>query len=130
MPGPFSRVCAALAAVILFLTPIAAQAEWRRIARLSAEQQGQVRLALTQRGDLARLIDRYIPYFKVRATDRRITVCSVRYGHFECWEENRGQYCPSEIEIQVEGVPSPARVPITCIGPDASGECECDFIPG
>lgn len=118
---------AALLAVTVAVAPIAAQAEWRRIAPLTGEQRAQVRQTMVARGDLARLIDHYIPYFKVAATESTVMVCSLRYGAFECWQESRGRVCPTSVEIRVDGVPSPATVPITCFGPDTSGECECDF---
>ncbi len=125
-----ARLCAVSAAVILALAPLAAQAEWRRIARLSPEQWSAVRQTLSQRGRLAPLMDRYIPYFSVPAQENRVLVCEHRgLPGLDCWVESRGSVCPSSVEVRIQGVPTPAQVPVTCIGPDATGTCECDFTP-
>lgn len=123
-----TRILALSLAVVLIVLPLAAQAEWRRVARLSAQQWGEIRQTAIARGRVDRLLDRYVPYFQVPAQENRVMVCEHRGTlGLDCWTEARGQRCPSEVEVRIPGVPSPARVPVTCIGPDATGMCECDF---
>ena len=112
----------------LIVAPLAAQAEWRRVARLSAQHWAEIRQTAMARGRVDRLLDRYVPYFAVPAQSNEVLVCEHRgLPGLDCWVEQRGLRCPSEVEVRIPGVPSPARVPVTCIGPDARGNCECDF---
>jgi len=131
MLRPASRLCAVIAVLCPLLTPLPAQAEWRRIATLSERHWAGIRQAAVRRGPLSPLLNEAIPYFKVPAQDAEVLVCENRgLPGLECWIESRGRTCPSEVEVRIPGVPTPARVPVTCIGPDVAGECECDFAQG
>ena len=120
----------AAVAAALIAVPLTASAEWRRVARLTADQWAEIRRTAVARGRVDRLLDRYIPFFQVPAQEDRVVICENRGTlGLDCWTESRGQRCPSTVEVRIPGVPSPARVPVTCIGPDAAGMCECDFAP-
>ena len=125
------RIHAICLAIVLTLAPLSARAEWRPVTRLTSAQITILGQTARARRDLSAILNDYVPNFAVPPTRRQISVCRVTFGGaLECWTEQRFDVCPTEIELQIPGVPTPTRVPVTCVGPNASGDCECDFTAG
>lgn len=53
-------------------------------------------------------------------------VCRISPAGMECHRELVGIVCPTAVEVQVPGGGSTV-VPVDCTGPNADGNCDCDF---
>ena len=69
-----------------------------------------------------------MPEFKVPAIQQVVVNCEIAMSTMICVEElGEARKCPSEVEIKIPGQNAPAKAAVDCIGPDANGECDCEF---
>lgn len=53
-------------------------------------------------------------------------VCTISPAGMECHRELAGIRCPTAVEVQVPGGGT-TTVDVDCTGPNAAGNCDCDF---
>lgn len=64
--------------------------------------------------------------FKVPAREVRDTMCTMNATRIRCHEVIVGFECPTSVIVEVPGQGA-TQIPVNCTGPDANGDCDCDF---
>lgn len=116
--------------LLLCLCATQSAAQTISIGRLSDRQGGMLRYRIAENGRIDALLRRFIPYFKVPAQAGSRVRCDFNYGPLTCMLEMGPRQCPTEVEVEVRGSNQRARARVNCLGPDAEGNCECEFAGG